>query len=486
MIHEQGLLAGINCKPRMRSKYGFPAASAGNSGVRSLMRQINFANLKRTVYFLKRNGIKNTCFEIKERLEAGKQPPYVWVPVSSEQLAAQRRRAEEEKFNLKFSIVVPAYRTPENCLREMTESLLAQSYPDWELILADATEEEVLSGIIEEFHDARLRYVHLNGNQGISENTNRALELAFGDYVGLLDHDDVLTPDALYEMAVRIREERQGGREPMLLYSDEDKCNGDMTVFYEPNQKEDFNLDLLLCNNYICHFMVMKTELIQKLRFRKEYDGAQDYDLALRAVEAILGDKLKGGEEFILHIPKVLYHWRCHSGSTAENPWSKEYAYEAGRRAVQSFADKNGWKAKAVNMSHPGFYRLEYNESPLKCREDLGAIGGRLKCKGRVTGGRMTAEGKVLYEGLPLNYSGYLHRAALQQDAAALDIRNIVLKDSLRTLFKEIAGVSYIVSPGTEKFDASVLSDGTDPVEISLRLGKALRERGYRLLYLPE
>ena len=450
------------------------------------MRQINLATLKKTAYFLKRNGIKNTCYEIKERLEAGKQPPYVWEPVSRELLAVQRQRAEKETFDLKFSIVVPAYRTPENCLRQMTESLLAQSYPDWELILADATEDDAFSGVIEGYKDSRLRYLHLEGNKGISENTNRALELVSGDYVGLLDHDDVLTPDALYEMAVRIREEHQAGREPLLLYSDEDKCSGDMSAFYEPNQKEDFNLDLLLCNNYICHFMVMKAELIRKLRFRREFDGAQDHDLALRAVASILGNKLTGGEEAILHIPKVLYHWRCHNGSTAENPWSKSYAYDAGRRAVQSFVEKQGWKAKAVEMAHPGFYRLEYEETPWKTREDLGAVGGRLKCKGRVAGGRMTAEGKVLYEGLPVNYSGYLHRAVLQQDAEALDIRNLKLRDSAKNLFEKVTHVPYTVLPGTEKFDASTLPEGTDPVEVSLRLSKALREQGYRLLYLPE
>ena len=230
----------------------------------------------------------------------------------------------------------------------------------------------------------------------------------------------------------------------------------------------------------------MKTELIRKLKFRREFDGAQDHDLALRAVASILGDKLTGGEGAILHIPKVLYHWRCHNGSTAENPWSKSYAYDAGRRAVQSFVEKQGWKAKAVDMAHPGFYRLEYEETPLKTREDLGAVGGRLKCKGRVAGGRMTAQGKVLYEGLPANYSGYLHRAVLQQDAEALDIRNLKLRDSAKNLFEKITHVPYTVLPGTEKFDASTLPEGTDPVEVSLRLSKALREQGYRLLYLPE
>lgn len=444
------------------------------------MRLINFANLKKTAYFIKRNGIKSTCYEILERMEARKQQPYVWEPPTQEQLEFQRRRAEEAGIDIKFSIVVPAYRTQERCLRELADSLLGQSYPCWELILADATEDDTVSKVIGEFEDARIRYVRLGSNEGISVNTNRALELISGDYVGLLDHDDVLTRDALYEMSVRIEEERRIGREPQMLYSDEDKCNSDMTVFYEPNRKEDFNFDLLLCNNYICHFLVMKRELIQKLGFRKEFDGAQDYDLTLRAV-----DELAGREDTILHIPRVLYHWRCHSGSTAENPWSKGYAYDAGRRAVQSFADRRGWNVKAADMAHPGFYCLEYSESPLKVRDDLAAVGGRLAVKGKIRGGRMGSDGSVFYEGLPVNYSGYLHRAVLQQDAEALDVRNMELRESLRELFAEVTGVPYTVLPGTEKFDAAALPAGTDFVEVSLRLSEALRNRGYRLLYLP-
>lgn len=445
------------------------------------MRQINLVNLKKTAYYLKRNGIKNTCYEIGERIAARKQPPYVWEPTAPEQLEIQRRRAEEEGFDLKFSIVVPAYRTPERCLREMVDSLLGQSYPHWELILADATEDDTVSKVMREFEDVRIRYVRLEGNEGISENTNRALEFVSGDYVGLLDHDDVLTRDALYEVVIRIEKERLAGREPQMLYSDEDKCNSDGTAFYEPNRKEEFNFDLILCNNYICHFLVMKRELIQKLKFRKEFEGAQDYDLALRAV-----DELTGREETILHIPKVLYHWRCHSGSTSENPWSKGYAYDAGRRAVQSFADRKGWQVKAVEMAHPGFYRLEYAGSPLKIRDDLAAVGGRLVSKGRITGGRMKEDGQIFYGGLPVHYSGYLHRAVLQQDAEALDVRNIEVRESLRGVFAEATGVPYTVLPGTEKFNASALPAGTNPVEISLRLSRTLRQLGYRLLYLPE
>ena len=441
---------------------------------------ISFADVKRTLYFLKRNGIESTRYEIRERLEQRKQPIYRWELASLEELKRQKRWAEESSNPLKFSIVVPAYRTRENCLRDLVDSLLFQSYPYWELILADATEKKTVSKVMKEFDDPRIRYVHLGSNEGISENTNRALELVTGDYVGLLDHDDTLTRDALYEIAVRIEEKRQAGMDIQLLYSDEDKGDKEMLIFSDPNRKEKFNLDLLLSNNYICHFMVMRRELIQKLKLRKEFDGAQDYDLVLRAV-----DELTGREDTILHVPKAIYHWRCYGGSTSENPWSKRYAYDAGRRAVQGFVDRRGWNAKVVEMAHPGFYRLEYDGSPLRVRDDLAAVGGRLTEDGKVTGGRMGADGSVFYEGLPTVYSGYLHRAVLQQDADALDVRNMELRESLRGLFEEITGVSYKTLPGTEKFDAAALPAGTDPVEVSLLLSKALRDRGYRLLYQP-
>lgn len=445
------------------------------------MRQINLANLRKTAYFLKRNGIKNTCCEIKERLEERKKPPYVWEEPSPDLLKAQSAQAERGGFRTRFSIVVPAYQTSESCLRELLDSLLAQSYPRWELVLADATEGDALRRVAEQYEDSRIRYVHLESNGGISENTNRALELVTGDYTGLLDHDDVLAPQALFEMAVGIEAGRRDGAEPRILYSDEDKCNSDRTVYYEPNRKEDFNLDLLLCNNYICHFMVMQSDLIRKLGLRSEFDGAQDYDLVLRAL-----DEIEEPEKSIIHVPGVLYHWRCHSGSTAENPWSKEYAYEAGRRAVQSFADRRGWAAKAEEMPNPGFYRLRYAENPLRLRKDLGALGGRLVAKGRIVGGRMRADGSVVYEGLPAGYSGYLHRAVLQQDAEALDIRNFALDEELWELFEEVLGFPYAVRQETGKFDTAVLPADTDPLEASLRLSRALRDRGCRLLYIPE
>lgn len=304
-----------------------------------------------------------------------------------------------------------------------------------------------------------------------------------GDYVGLLDHDDMLAENALYEMAARIEQERQNGVKPQILYSDEDKCNGEGTEFYDPNFKEKFNQDLLLSNNYICHFMVMKRELIQKLQFRREYDGAQDFDLVLRGVYEVLAG---GRENQIVHIPAVLYHWRCHTGSTAENPQSKGYAYEAGKRAVQDFADRKGWKVRAVDTEHLGFYRLEYQgmssrcvpnwrpwEAPWYRREKLWAEGCRRKAG-------------CFMRGFPVTYSGYLHRAVLQQEAEALDLRNIAVREELWGLFEEVTGVPYVPLAGTGIFDPSVLPDGTDLRILGVKLGAAFRRRGYWLLYLPE
>lgn len=507
------------------------------------MGRINRADLRKSVYYLKRNGVRRTWCAVRERLEEKRRPPYVWAPPTEAELANQRRLWEAGGHPFVFSLLVPAYRTKPEYLRELIESLRSQTYPGWELILADATEddsvERAVRGILElesaeaernvpesrgpgEYEaddaiaradgpagdaqgagcaDSRVRYIRLEKNEGIAENTNRALRHARGDYVGLLDHDDVLTEDALHEMAAAIEEGRRKGCTPRMLYSDEDKCNGDRTEYYEPNRKEDFNLDLLLSNNYICHFLVMERELIQRLKFRPEYDGAQDYDLVLRAVaelereaepgrDAGLERKAKRGRgaesETIVHIPKVLYHWRCHTTSTAENPRSKLYAYEAGRRAIQDFADRQSWRAEAVDTDHVGFYTLRYEGDLFESRRDVGAVGGRLVCGGRICGGRLSEDGRVFYENLPIRYSGYLHRAVLPQDAAAVDIRNIRIRPECRGLFEEVTGIPYRTIPGGDVFDASLLPEDSDWRGVSLELGRALRKAGYRILYLPE
>lgn len=457
------------------------------------------ANLKKTLYYLKRNGLRSTWYAARERLEEGKGKPYLFTAISEEEWNAQRKWAEEEKAAGRelptFSIVVPAYGTGEVYLRELFGSVLQQSYPYWQLVIADATEDDRVEKVAAEYRDrdscrdkdscrdrdSRICYVHLKENGGISRNSNQALSYVTGEFTGLLDHDDVLTSDALYEMAAQIMKGRQEGFAVRLLYSDEDKCDSTGTQYFEPNYKEKFNLDLILSNNYICHFLVMESNLIKSLKFRAEYDGAQDYDLVLRAAERLMSQ-----ESQIVHIPKVLYHWRCHADSTAENPRSKQYAYEAGLRAVQDFADRQGWKAEAVSLKHLGFYGLRYTASPFQSRKDLAAIGGRILRKGKIVGGRWTDEGILLYEGLPAFYSGYLHRAALSQDTDAVDIRCIQVREECREIFEKETGVIYKELPDKHIFDISVLPEGTDYRQVSIALGRAFRRAGYRILYLPE
>ena len=469
--------------------------------------KLNKANLKKTLYYLQRNGLRETWISVRERLTETDR--YFFVPCSEAELEKQSRRKWERPIT--FSIVVPLYRTPEAYLSRMITSVMQQSYPHWELILADATEdhsvEEVLmqQGFLKEQPtdgetepaaadpvavDPRLCYVHLKENAGIAANTNQALPYAKGEYIGLLDHDDVLTPDALYEMADAVTKACDKGINVALAYSDEDKCDGEETRYYEPNHKEKFNYDLILSNNYICHFLVMESKLLKSLQFRPEFDGAQDYDLVLRCVAEVLAEGGQNAEKRILHIPKVLYHWRCHEASTAANPNSKKYAYDAGMRALQDHAALRGIPATACETRHVGFYRLQYTDV-LQNRPDVAAVGGRVLSgkNGKIIGGRMTADGTVFYEGLPKGFGGYLHRAELSQDAQALDLRCIRIRSECREVFEKIVGVPYTeirrLPEEQPVFNVTTLPEGADIRKLSLQLSEALRQRG-RLLYLPE
>lgn len=536
------------------------------------MGKLTIANLKKTIYYLQRNGLRNTLNAARERLAAVEH--YQPKTFSAEELATMhaeaeawiREASEKGEKTPSFSILVPAYRTNPVFLKELVESVRAQIYPRWELILVDASDEDCVKKAICEICDETkvkliaedgeeagrktegmdgeeagletcgiVRYVRLPENAGISENTNAGIPYVTGNFVGLLDHDDVLTPDALWKMTLAIcgagqREHgtcaKQGAWDdetaPVVLYSDEDKWDG-AGKYYEVNRKEDFNLDLLLSNNYICHFLVMKAELFKKLKLRKDFDGAQDYDLVLRAAAEVLKCK-EAPENRFYHVPEVLYHWRCHEGSTAENPKSKLYAYEAGRRALQDFADRQGWQTKAENLKHVGFYRLNYGKADeiLAQREDLGAIGGKILArpdkdvrgvrtetpsreKGNadgkmvIAGGRMAEDGSVYYEGLKEGFSGYLHRGVLTQDAEAVDLRCVIVSKEFWPLFESVTGVPYRtrkIEPATDEnaaetenveiFDAGTLPEGTDVNALSLQFCKALRDKGKRILWDPE
>ena len=260
---------------------------------------------------------------------------------------------EQKKYkfdkNPKISIIVPMYNTPVKYFKELVECLINQTYSNWELCLADGSENK--NSEIEKIcnKDERIKYKFLNSNKGISENSNRALELATGDYIALLDHDDLLPEFALFEIVKTINE--NPGVE--FIYTDEDKCTT-IKNRYDPHFKPDFAIDTLRSVNYICHFSIYKKELMDKLGgFRSEFDGAQDYDLILRMSETT---------NKIVHISKILYHWRVHPQSTAAVTAgdAKPYAFEAGKRAIESHLKRVGLEGQVEHGISLGIYRVIY------------------------------------------------------------------------------------------------------------------------------
>ncbi|MCD8023890.1 MAG: glycosyltransferase, partial [Lachnospiraceae bacterium] len=199
-----------------------------------------------------------------------------------------------------------------------------------------------------------MRVRALEENLVIEGNTNAAFAMAGGDYIGLLDHDDLLAPDALYEIAAALdREKKKTGSMPEFLYTDEDKVESDLSRHFQPNLKPDFSPDLLRSNNYICHFVVFAKSLYERLGsgLNSGYEGAQDYDFVLRCTEEARG---------ICHVPRILYHWRVSAQSTADNPISKEYAYEAGARAIEAHLARVGLVGEVSRKKDFGCYRVRY------------------------------------------------------------------------------------------------------------------------------
>lgn len=258
------------------------------------------------------------------------------------------RRQKHAAFAQKqlISIVIPLYCTPLPYLKELLESVRRQSYENWQLCLADGSPDDKAKEFIEKHYgrEKRIVYRKLEENGGISVNTNEAVALAAGEYLMFCDHDDTLEPDALYEIVKAINDTGAD-----MLYTDEDKVSMDGRHYFDPNFKPDFNLFRLRENNYICHIFVVKKSLTDETGLlRSEFDGAQDFDFILRCCEKA---------QKITHIPKVLYHWRCHMDSTAADPSSKAYAYEAGRKAVREHYQRLGIDAKVEMTERPGWYR---------------------------------------------------------------------------------------------------------------------------------
>ena len=309
--------------------------------------------------YLERNGISATVRKVNTKLGKKEASTYEqWrehYEVKPEELETQRQT--ELSLQPFFSIVVPLYRTNEQFLREMMESILAQTYTNWELCMADGSADGSLDRILQEYakRDKRIRYVTLAKNEGISGNTNRALAMAEGDYIVLVDHDDLVPANALFEFASALNEDSSVD----VIYSDEDKVSMNGKKFFEPHFKSDFNVDLLCSMNYICHLFAVKRSLQQEIGvFDPAFDGAQDYDFIFRCCEQAKN---------IRHIPKILYHWRCHMESTAANPESKLYAFEAGKRAIEAHYRRAGIPARVEHAQFYGMYHTiyEWKEEPL-------------------------------------------------------------------------------------------------------------------------
>lgn len=260
----------------------------------------------------------------------------------------EKQRTTKFEINPKISILVPVYNTPEDFFKELVESLKNQTYSNWELCLADGSPTPI--AYMEEYakKDERIKYSIIGENKGISGNTNKALELATGDFIALLDHDDLLPVFSLYEIVKAINE----NPDVEFLYTDEDKIETLDKPRYGVFFKPDFSQYTLRSANYICHFSIFKKELMEKLGgFKSEYDGSQDFDIVTRATE---------NTNHIVHIPKVLYHWRVHQNSTAGNSDSKPYAFEVGKKVIRDALKRHQIDSKVEDGLTPGSYEVTY------------------------------------------------------------------------------------------------------------------------------
>ncbi len=303
---------------------------------------------------LNRYGFRGLVLKAQERR---KSPMHSYSKQFKRYMPTEEEIREQRDKPLSYepmvSIVVPAYETPETYLRELLESVFMQSYWNWELCIADGSKSDAVEKTVEKYADERIHYERLSRNGGISENTNAGFDMAEGEYLILMDHDDLLAEHALYEMVTCLNEcYSKTERQMAMIYSDEDKINGNGSVYSRPHFKPDFNLEFLRRNNYFCHLLMFSKTLLEKAGgLKKEYDGAQDYDFVLRCVDA---------GAIVRHVPKILYHWRIHEGSTAGNSTDKAYAFDNGCRAIEAHLNRCREPGRAEVTENLGVYRVSY------------------------------------------------------------------------------------------------------------------------------
>lgn len=289
------------------------------------------------------------AYAVKKVFKRKKAKGVVRPLYTKKELEAQKNDVFSK--DIKFSILVPLYNTPEKFLNEMIESVLAQTYSNWELCLADGSDAKH-RGVMNTCkkyakQDARIKYEKLEKNLGISGNTNACIDMASGDYITLFDHDDLLHPAALHDVMVEICE-----KDADFIYTDESTFSKTPDDAYWPHFKPDYSPDTLRSYNYICHLTTFKASLIDEVgKFRREFDGSQDYDMILRLTERA---------ERIVHIPKILYYWRCHSNSVASDISAKPYTLKASKGALDAHLKRIGLEGRATDARIPSTYKIEY------------------------------------------------------------------------------------------------------------------------------
>ena len=332
----------------------------GNKMSRPLLQKLKPYYVRKAFRYLKHYGPKDFLIRVRERLTPDQVPYGPWYEAhkaSPEELAAQRAQWADRKQGETplFSIVVPAWRTPEVYLRGLLDAVLGQTCSDLELVIANASPDDGnMAKILSEYaqRDSRLVVIDLPENESIAANTNAAIARARGQFICFMDHDDLIAPDALHEASrFAISPDID------LIYTDEDKIRDDGKgglEHFQPHFKPDFNLDLLRSNNYFCHFLMVRKSLVELVGGPDaRFEGAQDYEFILRCIE-------QTAPERIAHVPKVVYHWRTHVASTADNPDSKAYAYDAGRKALEEHLQRCEVPGEVSQTKDHGFYRVRY------------------------------------------------------------------------------------------------------------------------------
>lgn len=342
-------------------------------------------DIKKGLNYIKFNGVSGVMSKVRYKMSGPGLSYNGWYKEvhepDEETLLAQKEMQFE--YAPKISILVSVYMTPEFFLRAMIESVQKQTYTNWELCIVDGSQAQESGATLEQEQsvyehvysietektirqyaeeDERIHYELLDENRGVCDNTNRALAMATGDYIALLDHDDVLTEDALYQVVMALQDPQID-----VVYSDEDKMSEDGTKFSDPAFKTDFNLDLLRSYHYVGNFLVVRATLAKQIGgFNKEYDAARDYDFMLRCYETIAsmhGNDVSAIRKRIYHIPRVLYHTRMHSRTTDEHLRKREQSNSAGKKALAAHLDRLGCYATVSHTDMRGVYHVVY-ETP--------------------------------------------------------------------------------------------------------------------------